>query len=62
MCLSNAYLSDKEDEDPVLKDISSLEVREEGLVFSTILGEEHVIKGQIEEINFTKNTILIDKT
>jgi predicted RNA-binding protein len=61
MCLSKAYLSDKKDEEPVLEDISSLEVRDGEIVLSTILGEEQVIKGQIEKVNFTKNTILIEK-
>ncbi len=61
MCLSRAYLNDREGETPVLEDISSLKVRKEELVFSTILGEEHVIKGQIKKINFAESKIIIEK-
>ncbi|MBS3789070.1 CooT family nickel-binding protein [Candidatus Bipolaricaulota bacterium] len=61
MCLSRAYLNDREGETPVLEEISSLKVRKEELVFSTILGEEHVIKGQIKKINFAESKIIIEK-
>jgi len=60
VCLSKVYRSDKDDENPVLEDVSSLKVRGTELVFSTILGEEHIIKGNIEKINFSESKIVLE--
>lgn len=61
MCLSKAYMEKEKGEELLFDDIASIEVRGESLKFSTILGEEYEIEGEIKSIDFVENRILLER-
>lgn len=61
MCLSKAYMEKEKGEELLFDDIASIEVREESLKFSTILGEEYEIEGGIKSIDFVENRIVLER-
>ncbi|MFB6291113.1 MAG: CooT family nickel-binding protein [Candidatus Bipolaricaulia bacterium] len=62
MCLSKAFVETEGDKKLLVKDVSSVEVDNGKLLFTTVLGEEQVIKGTIQSIDFRNNELLLEKT
>ncbi|MCF7890084.1 CooT family nickel-binding protein [Candidatus Bipolaricaulota bacterium] len=61
MCLSKVFREKNEDEELLLEEISSVEVEDGKLLFTTIMGEEKRIEGTIKSIDFMDNRILMEK-
>jgi len=58
MCLAKAYLKDSAEE-PLLKDIASVEVKDGKLLIKTLFGEQKEIEANIRAIDFMKSSILL---
>lgn len=61
MCLSQAYLTGEEGEELILDEVSSVEIRDGTVLFTTILGEEEEVEGSIRSIDFMDNKIVLER-
>ncbi len=61
MCLSQAYLEDSNGSEPVLEDVASLEVKEDTVVLTNLLGEEKEVSGNLNRVDFQNNELYIEK-
>lgn len=61
MCLSKAYLTGEEGEELILDEVSSVEIRDGTVFFTTILGEEKEVEGSIRTIDFMDNEIVLER-
>lgn len=59
MCLSKAYLETEGESEPILDDIASVEVNEDQLIFTTLLGEEKEVPGELDRIDFQNNELYV---
>lgn len=59
MCLAKAY-ANREIAEPILKDISHMELDGRRIRMETMFGEEKVIQGRVLEVDFENSTIIVD--
>jgi predicted RNA-binding protein len=59
VCLAKAYLN-KQDNEPVLKDIAYIMLHDNRVEMETLFGQRKVIPGRIIEIDFTASKILLE--
>ena len=60
MCLAKAYLN-KQDNEPVLQDISYIRLHDDSVELETLFGQGKVIPGRIIEIDFATSKILLEQ-
>ena len=60
MCLANAYINKAGDE-PVLRDVAHMRLRDGRVELETLLGEEKVIPGRVVEIDFLASKVLLEQ-
>jgi predicted RNA-binding protein len=58
VCLAKAYL-DKQDNEPVLQDISYMRLHDGHVELKTLLGEEKTIPGRVVEVDFIASRVLL---
>jgi len=61
MCLATVYLEDGDQREEVLSDVIQIEFKGEGVLMTTLLGEEKLFQDRIKSIDLMKGTILIEK-
>jgi len=61
MCLSKAYLEDRNNSEPVLEDVASLEVETDKVVLTNLLGEKKEVSGNLKKVDFQNNELYIEK-
>ncbi len=59
MCESNVYLKDDKGEELVMEDVVLIEKKDDGWRLESIIGDETVVSGTIEEITFLDHRIVI---
>ena len=58
MCLAAAYLN-RENSEPILKDIAHVRIRGNTVELETLFGENKVFHGKVQDIDFMNSRIVI---
>ena len=59
MCLAKAYIN-REMAEPILENISHMDLNDESIRMETMFGEEKTIKGRVLEVDFENSQVIID--
>ena len=59
MCLAKAY-TNREMVEPILENISHMDLDGESIRMETMFGEEKVIKGIVLEVDFENSKVIVD--
>ncbi len=60
MCLSTAYLNQKEEENICVRYVAEINVKEDSVVLTDVMGTDTEIKGKLLYIDLTGGTVIID--
>jgi len=59
MCLAKAY-TNREMVEPILENITHLDLDGKSIRMETMFGEEKVIKGRVLEVDFENSKVIVD--
>ena len=62
MCLAKAYLKEGDEDELLLENVASLEVKEDSLVLTTIMKETQEIEARVSSINFRNGSIVLERS
>jgi predicted RNA-binding protein len=62
MCLAKAYLKEGDKDELLLENVTSLEVKEESLILTTILKETREVEARLNSIDFKKGSIVLERS
>ena len=62
MCLAKAYLKEGDKDELLLENVTSLEVKEESFILTTILKETREIEARLNSIDFRKGSIVLERS
>ena len=60
MCIATVYVDDAGQTEEVMQDVVSVELEDDGMLLTTILGEEKLLEGKIRYIDFLKHSVTIE--
>ncbi|MCK4331732.1 MAG: CooT family nickel-binding protein [Dehalococcoidia bacterium] len=61
MCIATVYVGEAGRMETVMQDVISVELENHGILLTTILGEEKLLKGRIKNIDFLKHSVIVEK-
>ena len=61
MCIATVYVDEAGRMERVMQDVVSVELEDHGILMTTILGEEKLLKGKIKNIDFLKHSVIVEK-
>lgn len=60
MCLSKVYIDDETKKEPLMEEVVSLEVADDGkLILKTLFGQQKEIRAEIRQIDFLTSSIFL---
>jgi predicted RNA-binding protein len=62
MCLGKAYFKEGDEDELLLENVASLEVKEESLILTTILKETREVEARLSRIDFAKGRIVLERS
>jgi predicted RNA-binding protein len=62
MCLAKAYLKEGDKDELLLENVTSLVVKEESLILTTILKETQEVEARLNSIDFKKGSIVLERS
>jgi predicted RNA-binding protein len=62
MCLGKAYFKEGDEDELLLENVSSLEVKKESLILTTILKETREVEARLSRIDFAKGRIILERS
>ena len=62
MCLAKAYLKEGDKDELLLENVTSLVVKEESLILTTILKETREVEARLSRIDFAKGRIVLERS
>jgi predicted RNA-binding protein len=62
MCLGKAYFKKGDEDELLLENVASLEVKEESLILTTILKETREVEARLSRIDFAKGRIILERS
>jgi predicted RNA-binding protein len=62
MCLAKAYLKEGDKDELLLENVTSLVVKEESLILTTILKETREVEARLNSIDFKKGSIVLERS
>ena len=62
MCLAKAYFKEGGEDEPILENVTSLEVKDHSLVLTTIMKETREIEARVSSVNFRNGSIVLERT
>ncbi|MBL7062388.1 MAG: CooT family nickel-binding protein [Dehalococcoidia bacterium] len=62
MCIATVYVDDAGQLEKVMQDVVSVEFEDHGMLLTTILGEEKLLKGKIKNIDFLKHSVTVESS
>jgi predicted RNA-binding protein len=62
MCLGKAYFKEGDEDELLLENVASLEVKEESLILTTILKETREVEARLNSIDFKKGSIVLERS
>lgn len=60
MCIATVYVDDADQMEKVMQDVVSVIFEDNGILLTTILGEEKLLHGKIKNIDFLKHFVTIE--
>ena len=60
MCIATVYVDDEGQVEKVMQDVVSVILEDNGILLTTILGEEKLLNGKIKNIDFLKHLVTIE--
>ena len=60
MCIATVYVDDAGQMEKVMQDVVSVIFEDNGILLTTILGEEKLLNGKIKNIDFLKHLVTIE--
>jgi predicted RNA-binding protein len=61
MCLSTVYMDSNGETKEVVKEVASLEAKDDGYLFVNLFGEETFVKGRLFQVDFVEENAIIMK-
>ncbi len=62
MCLARVrFAEEPEGTEPIVTDVARVEVTEQGLIVTVLLGETYTVEAAIKSIDFMESTVVIEK-
>ncbi len=61
MCIATVYVDAAGQTEEVMQDVVSVELEDKGILLTSILGEEKLLKGRIKNIDFLKHSVIVEK-
>ncbi len=61
MCLSTVYKKKGEEQEKICEYVSKVERKDDGYVFTDVMGDETTVKGKLLSMDFVKNVILLEE-
>ena len=62
MCEAKVYVSDNGKEQKVMEDVVLIQPEGDAYLLVGLLGEQKLVQGRIEKINFLKHTVHLNQT
>jgi predicted RNA-binding protein len=62
MCLGKAYFKEGDEDELLLENVASLEVKEGSLILTTILKETREVEARLSRIDFAKGRIVLERS
>ncbi len=62
MCLAKAYFKEGDEDELLLENVVSLEVKDDSLVLTTIMKETREIEARLSSVNFRNGSIVLERT
>ena len=62
MCEAKIYLSDGEEEKKIMEDVVLVQPEGDAYLLISLLGEQKLVRGRIEKIDFLKHTVHLKLT
>jgi predicted RNA-binding protein len=62
MCLAKAYLKGGDEDELLLENVASLEVKEDSLVLTTIMKETREVEAKLSSVNFRNGSIVLERS
>ena len=62
MCLAKAYLKGGDEDELLLENVASLEVKEDSLVLTTIMKETREVEARLSSVNFRNGSIVLERS
>lgn len=59
MCLSRAWVSGQSTAEPIMQEIAKIRVDDGRVILISLFGEEKMLEADIEEVDFTRNIVLL---
>lgn len=59
MCLSKAWFGGQSTAEPIMEDIAKITVDNQKVILRSLFGEEQVLDANIEEVDFTRNIVML---
>jgi predicted RNA-binding protein len=60
MCIATIYVDDGNGREEVMRDVISVEPENGGILLTTILGEEKLLRGRIRNVDFLKHSVIVE--
>ena len=60
MCLSKVYLAGRGEQEPLMEEITSVNIEGNTLSFESLFGEKKCIRANIKEIDFMTHKIILE--
>ena len=61
MCLSKAWFKGDSTEQAIMEDIARIKIENGTVILSSLYGEEKIEKATVEEVDFTRNSIILKR-
>ena len=60
MCIATVYVDDGNGIEEVMRDVISVEPENDGILLTSILGEEKLLQASIRNIDFLKHSVVVE--
>ena len=62
MCIATVYIDEAGQMEKVMQDVVSVEFGSDGILLTTIMGEEKLLEGKIKNIDFLRHTVTVESS
>ena len=62
MCIATVYVDETGQMEKVMQDVVSVEFGNDGILLTTIMGEEKLLEGKIKNIDFLRHTVIVESS
>ena len=61
MCLSKVWFRGDSTSEPVMEEIAKIRIKNKRVTLTSLFGEETVVDANVEEVDFTRNKIILKR-